>query len=137
VNAAADGVAGALEALAHGYFKAEAALLNNHPCPGRILVRQIRDFVYRPPAASTIGTVETHIGARPASLAVAGSEPTTPPPTEALLSELENTVRQGERWRRSHARATLVVISRGGPEVPPEVQSAALAALERLGPAPR
>jgi hypothetical protein len=60
VNAAADGVAGALEALAHGYGKAEAAILSNHPCPGRVLVRRVQDFVYRSPAASTIGAVATH-----------------------------------------------------------------------------
>jgi hypothetical protein len=60
INAAADGVAGALEALAYGYSKAEAAILNHHPCPGRILVRQVQDHAYRAPAPSTIGAVEPH-----------------------------------------------------------------------------
>ena len=55
VNAAADGVAGALEALAHGYAKAEAAVMSNHPCPGRVLVRRVQDFVYRPPAPARSG----------------------------------------------------------------------------------
>ena len=31
VNAAADGVAGAFDALAHGYARAEAAILSNDP----------------------------------------------------------------------------------------------------------
>jgi hypothetical protein len=89
VNAAADGVAGALEALAHGYAKAEAAILNNHPCPGRVLVRRVQDFTYRPPAASTIGAVETHQAPRATSVAVSVVQ-TSPAMTEAeLVDELE------------------------------------------------
>ena len=86
VNAAADGVAGALEALAHGYAKAESAILSNHPCPGRVLVRRVQDFAYRPPAPSTIGAVEPHQAPRAvpvAALAVQAS----PAMTEAVLVE--------------------------------------------------
>jgi hypothetical protein len=89
VNAAADGVAGALEALAHGYSKAESAIMSNHPCPGRVLVRRVQDFVYRPPAPSTIGAVATHQAPRAVPVA-APAVPATPALTEAeLVEELE------------------------------------------------
>ena len=89
VNAAADGVAGALEALAHGYARAEAAIMSNHPCPGRVLVRQAQDFTYRPPAASTIGAVATHQAPRAVPVAVPAVQP-SPALTEAeLVEELE------------------------------------------------
>jgi hypothetical protein len=86
VNAAADGVAGALEALAHGYSKAEAAILSNHPCPGRVLVRRVRDFVYRPPAASTIGAVEPHQASQVVPVAAPAVQ-ASPALTEAELVE--------------------------------------------------
>ena len=89
VNAAADGVAGALEALAHGYAKAEAAVLSNHPCPGRVLVRRVQDYAYRPPAPSTIGAVETHQAARAVPVAAPAVQ-ASPAMTEAeLVEELE------------------------------------------------
>jgi hypothetical protein len=87
VNAAADGVGGALEALAHGYAKAESAILSNHPCPGRILVRRVKDFVYRPPAASTIGSVAAHRAAPAASVTPSGVPASPAPKTEAELVE--------------------------------------------------
>ena len=86
VNAAADGVAGALEALAHGYAKAEAAILSNHPCPGRVLVRRVQDFAYRPPAPSTIGAIETHQAPRAVPVAAPASQ-ASPAMTEAELVE--------------------------------------------------
>jgi hypothetical protein len=135
VNKAADGVAGALEALSHGYAKAEAALMGNHPCPGRILVRQVKDHAYRPPAPSTIGAVEPHVASRPVPLTAAVPEPAVV--TVADVAELERQVREGERGLRRLRRLHLARLSEGGPEVPPEVQSAAVGALERLGPAPR
>ena len=89
MNAAADGVAGALEALAHGYAKAEAAILSNHPCPGRVLVRRVQDFAYRPPAPSTIGAGETHQAPRAVSVAARAVQ-ASPAMTEAeLVAELE------------------------------------------------
>jgi Helix-turn-helix domain len=88
VNAAADGVAGALDALLHGYSRAEAALMGNHPCPGRILVRQVKDHAFRPPAASTIGAVETHRA--PQAVPVSAPAVVALPMTEAeLVAELE------------------------------------------------
>jgi hypothetical protein len=87
VNAAADGVAGALEALAHGYAKAEAAILNNHPCPGRVLVRRVQDHAFRPPAPSTIGAVETHQAPRAASVAAVQVSPVMT--EDDLVVELE------------------------------------------------
>jgi Helix-turn-helix domain len=135
VNAAADGVGGALDALAHGFAKAEAALMGNHPCPGRILVRQVKDHAFRPPAASTIGSVEAHVAARPHSLSSSLAEPVGPPPSVALVDELEAQVRAGERGLRRLRRQLLVRLCEGGPEVPSEVQLAAVAALGRLGSA--
>ena len=89
VNAAADGVAGALDALAHGYAKAEAAILSNHPCPGRILVRRVQDFMYRPPAASTIGAVQVHQAPQAVPVAAPAVQ-AAPAMTEAeLVEELE------------------------------------------------
>ena len=89
VNAAADGVAGALEALAHGYAKAESAILSHHPCPGRVLVRRVQDFAYRPPAASMIGAVETHQAARAVPVGAPAGQ-ASPAMTEAeLVEELE------------------------------------------------
>jgi len=89
VNAAADGVAGALEALAHGYSKAEAAILNNHPCPGRVLVRRVQDFAYRPPAPSTIGASKTHQAPRAVPVAAPTGQ-AFPAVTEAeLVAEVE------------------------------------------------
>jgi hypothetical protein len=136
INAAADGVAGALEALTHGYAKAEAALMSNHPCPGRVLVRRVQDFVYRPPAPSTIGAVAAHVAARPVPLTSAVCEAAAQLPSVAQVIDLEFQVRGGDRGLRRLRRQHLVELSRGGPEVPPEVQQAALAALGRLGPAP-
>jgi hypothetical protein len=46
-------------------------------------------------------------------------------------------VRDGDRVMRRFKRLQLVKLSEGGLEVPLEVQAAAVAALERLGPAPR
>jgi hypothetical protein len=90
VNAAADGVGGALEALAHGYAKAESAILSNHPCPGRVLVRRVKDFVYRPPAASTIWPVAAHRAPAGASVATPGVPASPAPQTEAeLVADLE------------------------------------------------
>jgi hypothetical protein len=90
VNAAADGVAGALEALAHGYAKADAAILSNHPCPGRVLVRRVQDFVYRPPAASTIGAVEPHQASQVVPVAAPAVQASPAVVTEAeLVEELE------------------------------------------------
>jgi Helix-turn-helix domain len=90
VNAAADGVAGALEALAHGYAKAEAAILNNHPCPGRVLVRRVQDFTYQPPAPSTIGAVKTHQALRSVPVAAPAVPASPVEMTEAeLVEELE------------------------------------------------
>jgi Helix-turn-helix domain len=89
VNAAADGVAGALEALAHGYAKAEAAILSNHPCPGRVLVRRVQDFVYRPPSPSTIGAVETHRAARTTSVAAPAVSEFAAMTEADLVEELE------------------------------------------------
>ena len=89
VNAAADGVAGALEALAHGYAKAEAALLSHHPCPGRVLVRRVQDHAYRPPAPSTIGAVKMHQAPRAVPVAAPAVQ-ASPAMTEAeLVEELE------------------------------------------------
>ena len=122
VNAAADGVAGALEALAHGYAKAEAALLCNHRFPGRVLVRRVQDFAYRPPAPSTIGAVEPHVAARPVPLTSA-FEPAEPPPTLERVAELECQARIPAG--RAIARMSLAAIAKGGPEVPPDVQEAA------------
>ena len=135
INAAADGVAGALEALTHGYAKAEAALLSNHPCPGRVLVRRVQDFVYRPPAPSTIGAVAAHVAVRPVPLAAAVEEPVVPLPSVTQVIDLEAQVREGDRGLRRLRRQHLVELSRSGPEVPPEVQLAAAAALGRLGSA--
>jgi Helix-turn-helix domain len=135
VNAAADGVGGALDALLHGYAKAEAALVNSHPCPGRILVRQVQDFAYRPPAASTIGAVEAHVAARPVPLTAAVPEPAVV--TVADVAELELQVREGERGLRRLRRQHLLRLCEGGPEVPPEVELAAAAALGRLSSALR
>jgi hypothetical protein len=90
INLAADGVAGALEALAYGYSKAEAAILSNHPCPGRVLVRQVRDHVYRPPAPSTIGVTTVHQAAMVTPTAACAAPPSPAMPTEAeLVQELE------------------------------------------------
>jgi hypothetical protein len=90
VNAAAHGVAGALEALAHGYAKAEAAILSNHPCPGRVLVRRVQDFAYRPPAPSTIGAVEMHQAPRAVPVAEPASQASSAQMIEAeLVEELE------------------------------------------------
>jgi hypothetical protein len=86
VNAAADGVAGALEALAHGYLKAEAAVMNHHPCPGRVLVRRVQDHAFRPPAPSTIGAGETHQAARAVPVAAPAVQ-ASPAMTEAVLVE--------------------------------------------------
>ena len=86
VNAAADGVAGALEALAHGYAKAEAAIMSHHPCPGRVLVRQVQDHAYRAPAPSTIGAGETHQAARAVPVAAPAGQ-ASPAMTEAELGE--------------------------------------------------
>ncbi len=130
VNAAADGVAGALEALAHGYAKADEAILKNYPCPGRVFVRRVKDFVYRPPAASTIGATAPHVAARPVALAAA-AEPAELPTVEQV-AKLVDQVRNGPRSMRSFHRAELVVMSKGGPEVPPDVQSAAVEALKSV-----
>jgi Helix-turn-helix domain len=90
VNRAADGVAGALEALAHGYAKAEAAILNNHPCPGRVLVRRVQDFTYQPPAPSTIGAVKTHQAPRASLVPTSVVQGLPVAMTEAeLVEELE------------------------------------------------
>jgi hypothetical protein len=90
VNAAADGVAGALEALSHGYTKAEKAIMSNHPCPGRVLVRRVQDFVYRPPAPSTIGAVEPHQAPRAVPVGVPADQASPAVVTEAeLVEELE------------------------------------------------
>jgi hypothetical protein len=90
VNAAADGVAGALDALMHGYAKAETAILNNHPCPGRVFVRRVQDFAYRPPAPSTIGAPPMHKAPRVASAAAPAVQPSPAALTEAeLVVELE------------------------------------------------
>jgi hypothetical protein len=98
VNAAADGVTGALEALAHGYARAEAAILSNHPCPGRVLVRRVQDHAYRPPAASTIGAVETHQAAQAVPVAAPASQ-VSPTMTEAeLLEELERARVMAKRF---------------------------------------
>jgi hypothetical protein len=98
VNAAADGVAGALEALAHGYARAEAAIMSNHPCPGRVLVRRVQDFVYRSPAASTIGAVATHQAARAVPVA-APAVPAPPALTEAeLVEEVERARMLAKRF---------------------------------------
>jgi hypothetical protein len=99
VNAAADGVAGALEALAHGYTKAEAAILNNHPCPGRVLVRRVQDFVYRPPAASTIGAVEMHQAPRASLVPTSVVQGLPVEMTEAeLVEELERARMLAKRF---------------------------------------
>jgi hypothetical protein len=89
VNAAADGVAGALEALAHGYAKAEAAILNNHPCPGRVLVRRVQDHAFRPPAPSTIGAVEMHQAPRVTSVAAPADQASPEMTEDDLVEELE------------------------------------------------
>jgi hypothetical protein len=90
VNAAADGVVGALEALMHGYAKADAAIMSNHPCPGRVLVRRVQDFTYRPPAPSTIGAVETHQASQVVPVAVPAIQASPAVVTEAeLVEELE------------------------------------------------
>ena len=128
-------MAGELEALAYGYTKAEAAILSNHPCPGRVLVRRVQDFAYRPPAASTIGAVEPPQAARAVPLTAAAPE--SAGETVADVAELERQVREGDRGLRRLRRQHLVKLCEGGPEVPPEVQLAAAGALERLGPAPR
>ena len=60
VNAAADGVGGALDALAHGFAKADEAMLKKYPNPAMVFVRRVQDFFYRPPAASTVGAVQVH-----------------------------------------------------------------------------
>ena len=99
VNAAADGVAGALEALAHGYAKADAAILSNHPCPGRVLVRRVQDFTYRPPAPSTIGAVEMHQAPRAVPVAVPAVPATPAVVTEAeLVEELERARMLAKRF---------------------------------------
>jgi hypothetical protein len=64
-------------------------------------------------------------------------EPAVPPLTVALVVELEEDILIGDRGLRRFKRSHLAELARGGSEVPPEVQSAAVAALERLGPAPR
>jgi hypothetical protein len=88
VNRAADGMAGALEALSHGYAKAESAILSNHPCPGRVLVRRVQDFSYRPPAPSTIGAGETHKA--PQVTSTVSAVQASPAMAEAeLVAELE------------------------------------------------
>jgi len=90
VNAAADGVAGALEALGHGYAKAEAAVMSNHPCPGRVLVRRVKDFAYRPLAPSTIGAVEMHQAPQAVPVAAPVVQASPEVMTEAeLVEELE------------------------------------------------
>jgi len=91
-------VTGALEALAHGYARAEAAILSNHPCPGRVLVRRVQDHAYRPPAASTIGAVETHQAAQAVPVAAPASQ-VSPTMTEAeLLEELERARVMAKRF---------------------------------------
>jgi hypothetical protein len=137
VNAAADGVGGALDALAHGYAKAEAAILSHHPCPGRVLVRRVQDFMFRPPAASSVGAVEAHVAARPVPLKAAVPEPADPPPSVEQVAELEAGVRDGDRVMRRFKRLQLVKLSEGGLEVPPDIQAAAVAALARLVSVPR
>jgi hypothetical protein len=98
VNAAADGVAGALEALAHGYAKAEAAIMSNHPCPGRVLVRRVQDFMYRPPAPSTIGAVEPHQAPQAVPVGVPAVQ-ASPAMTEAeLVEELERARMLAKRF---------------------------------------
>ena len=74
-------------AMAHGYAKAEAAILNNHPCPGRVLVRRVQDHAFRPPAPSTIGAVETHQAPRAASVAAVQVSPVMT--EDDLVVELE------------------------------------------------
>jgi hypothetical protein len=131
VNSAADGVAGALEALAHGYAKAEAAIFCNNTRPGRVLVHQVKNFTYCPPAPSTIGATEPHRAARPVALAAA-VEPAEPPPTVEDVAELETQARGGNRGMRKLHHAHLVKLSEGGLEVPPDVERAAVEALKRL-----
>jgi hypothetical protein len=98
VNAAADGVAGALEALAHGYAKAESAIMRNHPCPGRVLVRRVQDFMYRPPAPSTIGAVEPHQAPQAVPVGVPAVQ-ASPAMTEAeLVEELERARMLAKRF---------------------------------------
>jgi hypothetical protein len=53
------------------------------------------------------------------------------------VAKLEQQVREGDRGLRRLRRQHLVKLSEGGPEVPSDVQAAAVAALERIGPAPK
>ena len=63
--------------------------MSNHPCPGRVLVRRVQDFAYRPPAPSTIGAVETHQAPRAVPVAAPTSQASPAMAEAELLEELE------------------------------------------------
>ena len=63
--------------------------MSNHPCPGRVLVRRVQDFAYRPPAPSTIGAVEMHQAPRTVPVAAPAVQASPAMAEAELVEELE------------------------------------------------